>query len=307
MAGAIGITVGVTLALKSPVVIELPSTVNAFVSTAAGWLVMLVFAPWHLMRQEAEKNREMLRLAARVERLATHGRRQDESLNEIVLERADEIGLLSRSIRSAIIAAEADRRHSDRLRRTMSHEIERETRRATKRLRYEAETDPLTGLGNRRRLEEVLADWHARENRRANPVLAAVAIDMDHFKAVNDTLGHDVGDECLQFLGGVLRSTVREDDCPVRLGGDEFIVLMPNRDAGDAAAVAKRIAALFGQMPWTSDRVPRPTLSIGVASMTSREAVEPDELLKRADASLYKAKEAGRNRMHVEGGRRFVA
>jgi diguanylate cyclase (GGDEF)-like protein len=307
MAGAIGITVGVTLALKSPLVIELPSTFNALISTASGWVVMLVFAPWHLMRREGEKNREVRRLAARIERLATQGRRADESLNELVLDRADELGLLSRSIRGAIIAAEADRRDSHRLRRTMNHEIQRETERATTRLRREATTDPLTGLGNRRRLDLALETWHTRERRRKSQLMAAVVIDMDHFKIVNDALGHDVGDDCLRFLGNVLRSTIRQDDCAARLGGDEFVILMPNRDADEAAVVARRVADLFAQMPWPHNRAPRPTLSIGVAAMTPREARESNELLKRADQSLYEAKGSGRDHIHVADRRRFVA
>jgi diguanylate cyclase (GGDEF)-like protein len=119
------------------------------------------------------------------------------------------------------------------------------------------------------------------------------------FKQVNDTLGHEVGDRCIEFLGELLMSGLRQEDRAARLGGDEFVVLMPGQRVDEAERAAARLASLFAQMPWTHEQPPRPTLSIGLAEVWPGELDDPMELIHRADEALYAAKRGGRNRVRT--------
>jgi two-component system cell cycle response regulator len=152
-------------------------------------------------------------------------------------------------------------------------------------------TDPLTGVGNRRRLEQALVAEISRANRTGTR-LCAIMADLDHFKRVNDTYGHAVGDNVLTAFGDLLHRHTRAIDIVARFGGEEFIVLLPNTDMENAIAVANRIRESFAACAIES--LPDPvTASFGVAEMA------PDEpgggLLRRADAALYEAKRSGRN------------
>lgn len=126
--------------------------------------------------------------------------------------------------------------------------------------------------------------------------------DIDNFKTVNDTHGHQTGDAVLQAVGGVLRSAVRVFDVCARYGGDEFATLMPSSDQSSAAACAERIRQRVSENDVQEDgvpRLPRTTLSIGVAVMGSGDA--PTDLIRRADQCLYHAKAAGKDRVRVSG------
>lgn len=160
-----------------------------------------------------------------------------------------------------------------------------------------ATSDPLTGLHNRRWLEERGVD-HVNLARRHGYPLTVMLIDIDYFKQVNDTKGHPVGDEVLKIFGRVLSSSARDTDLVARYGGEEFAVLMPLSDAEAATELDARLRqALSVQM--TEELGWSVTFSAGCASMHSGE----DNLLSmisRADALLYQAKHAGRNQLKVE-------
>ncbi|MFH1914773.1 MAG: PAS domain S-box protein [Pseudomonadota bacterium] len=170
-------------------------------------------------------------------------------------------------------------------------------RKATEaRLRELATTDSLTGLSNRRRFME-LAEREFARGKRYQGALTMLMMDIDHFKRVNDTHGHDVGDEVLRELAHISRAALREPDVLGRLGGEEFGVLLPETDSVAALEVAERLRRAIENTPIaTAAGEMRITVSIGAAtSNTDAESVAT--LLKRADVALYAAKEAGRNRV----------
>jgi diguanylate cyclase (GGDEF)-like protein len=147
------------------------------------------------------------------------------------------------------------------------------------RLRVRAEVDPLTGLGNRRRLESALAKLRAGD--------IVIAIDLDNFKCVNDTLGHDVGDEVLRSFGKHLASSTRSGELAIRTGGEEFILILTGRDANPNTA-AKLLGRLASE--WWSYS-PVTTFSAGAVV---HQGGAPSGTLKRADQALYEAKRRGR-------------
>jgi len=160
-----------------------------------------------------------------------------------------------------------------------------------------ASTDELTGLHVRRmilqRLKQEVRRWQ-----RYGHTLSVAMLDLDHFKRVNDTYGHTVGDEVLRAAGRLLGNSIRQDlDVAGRFGGEEFLVLFPDTPEERAAIACERLREAFANR-WvpTDDGPTRVTVSIGVAGCVSR-AESALELLKRADAAMYRAKEAGRNRV----------
>jgi diguanylate cyclase (GGDEF)-like protein/PAS domain S-box-containing protein len=166
-------------------------------------------------------------------------------------------------------------------------------------LAHQASYDALTGLANRNLLQDRLSQAVAQARRNAAPV-AAVFLDFDHFKLVNDTFGHTVGDEMLRVVAQRLRSTVRESDTVARLGGDEFVLVLPGKVAGSAfeADITALMAKLLSQVAQPLElqgREVRPTCSIGVA-VFPQDGEDADTLLRNADAAMYRAKELGRNR-----------
>ncbi len=158
-------------------------------------------------------------------------------------------------------------------------------------LRHEAESDALTGLPNRRVLQAALDELMQGQRD-----FAVLALDIDHFKRVNDTYGHDAGDEVLQHLAELLRQRSRQQDLPCRVGGEEFTMLLPDTRLEDARRIAERIRAAVEEAD--TPHVGRLTLSIGVACRQP-DTEQADTLLKQADEQLYKAKQSGRNRVEV--------
>ncbi len=164
-------------------------------------------------------------------------------------------------------------------------------------------TDPLTGCLNRRALETRLARDCRQARRRGTP-LAVLALDVDHFKSINDNFGHPFGDYVLQAVAEIMKETARDTDAVARLGGDEFILVLPDTGWQGATAFAERLRRnvddhIFGDAV-TSLQV---TISVGVAVARAQDAQDgpdariPDVLLAEADRSLYRAKSAGRNRI----------
>ncbi|MGB0713412.1 MAG: GGDEF domain-containing protein, partial [Gammaproteobacteria bacterium] len=159
----------------------------------------------------------------------------------------------------------------------------------------DALTDQVTGIYNRRCFEE-----HMRAHDEANSDVALLLVDLDYFKQVNDTAGHACGDRVLRTVADTLRASVRDEDLPCRIGGDEFAVLMTDVDTTDALVIARRIQDEIRAMRISAACARQPvTVSMGGAC---RHSEEPVALLQeRTDALLYDAKERGRNRMIWSG------
>ncbi len=171
------------------------------------------------------------------------------------------------------------------------------------RLRTLSATDQLTGLANRRVLMHRLVEEHARFLRSGH-VYSVVMMDLDHFKNVNDTHGHGVGDQVLRGLANLLQSSQRQTDTLARTGGEEFMLLMPMTDVDGAVAHATRLCERVARAALATDAgVQHITLSLGVAE-AGLDDVSADIVVSRADAALYRAKDAGRNR--VESAPRVV-
>lgn len=170
------------------------------------------------------------------------------------------------------------------------------------RLEKQALTDPLTGLGNRRYLENQAAMEIARAERSRAP-LSLIAVDLDHFKRINDTYGHDVGDVVLQAFAKLARQVLRDGDVLCRMGGEEFAVLLPDTSRNQAMQVAQRLREAVATTPARvgQDAMEDGTLaysaSLGVTLVSTGE-ITLKPAIKRADQGLYAAKEAGRNRVH---------
>jgi diguanylate cyclase (GGDEF)-like protein len=159
-------------------------------------------------------------------------------------------------------------------------------------------TDPLTGCLNRRALENRLrTDWRLAKRRGSH--VAVVAIDLDHFKEINDSRGHPVGDLVLQQLAGIMMATARDTDSVARLGGDEFVVVLPDTGWEGAVTFAERLRQRVEDFGFGTDTsLVAATVSIGVALARGTDPISPEVLLHEADRSLYKAKTAGRNRVY---------
>ena len=164
-------------------------------------------------------------------------------------------------------------------------------------LRLQSIRDPLTGLYNRRYLEESLTREIARCGRRNLP-LSVIMLDVDHFKQFNDTHGHGGGDALLAAVGQLLSSRLRGEDIACRYGGEEFTVILPESDSSDALRRAEELRLALSQMsvPLSGKTLPPITASLGVASYPV-DGVAGLTLLRKADAALYRAKRSGRNRV----------
>jgi diguanylate cyclase (GGDEF)-like protein/PAS domain S-box-containing protein len=164
-----------------------------------------------------------------------------------------------------------------------------------------AHHDALTGLPNRRQLLDAL-DRALTRTRSQSEFLAVLYIDADRFKAVNDNLGHDVGDRLLRVIGTRLEQTLRPTDSVARLGGDEFAaVLSELADEQEAIGIAERVLAVLAEPIDLGEGELVATVSIGVASSESGRTT-PAELLRRADLAMYAAKDRGRARVELYGG-----
>lgn len=202
-------------------------------------------------------------------------------VNDYLMRPLDPNELLARSVTQI-----RRKRYSDRLRSSLSQSVEF------------AVTDALTGLNNRRYLDTHLATLVDRSNRRGRP-LSVLITDIDFFKAVNDTHGHEGGDDVLREFARRVRSAVRGADLACRYGGEEFVVVMPDTTADIAAQVAERLRHAVAGTPFNISASGYPaalTTSVGVATLESG-GEGADSLMRRADKALYEAKHSGRNRV----------
>ncbi|MBO0141293.1 PleD family two-component system response regulator [Agrobacterium sp. Ap1] len=205
----------------------------------------------------------------------------DLGVNDYIVRPIDPNELLARTLTQI-----KRKRYNDRLRMSVKHTIEL------------AVTDALTGLNNRRYLDNHLKILFNRAAARSRP-LSICLMDIDRFKSVNDTYGHDAGDDVLREFASRIRSTVRGADLACRYGGEEFVVVMPDTDATASAAVAERLRAIIEKTPFVLKNAGTAielTASFGLSCSTG-DADTPEQLLKQADQALYKAKADGRNRV----------
>ncbi len=158
--------------------------------------------------------------------------------------------------------------------------------------------DPLTGLFNRNALEQRLAELDGQPSNEEEGLSHALLLcDLDHFKRVNDQLGHAAGDAVLQDVAYTMRAALRAGDSIYRVGGEEILVVLPGADRDDAVEIAERLRVAVRERRPVGVAV---TVSIGVA-VSQPETVDTDDLVARADAALYAAKAGGRDTVHVDG------
>jgi diguanylate cyclase len=181
-----------------------------------------------------------------------------------------------------------------------SNEIQ-QLREDLQKLQAEAQTDPLTGIGNRKRFDNVLSELakHTDINRTA---FCLVIADIDHFKNFNDSYGHQLGDQVLRLFARTLVDTIKGRDVAARYGGEEFAVLLPDTTLANAARVADDIRQSIADKRLarrtTQEQLPAITVSLGVAQYQPGEG--PDLIVRRADEALYAAKQGGRNQVATE-------
>lgn len=174
-------------------------------------------------------------------------------------------------------------------------------RRSLADLSEQVHTDPLTGLANYRYFSRALEQELERTQRSGQPT-TLVMLDIDFFKRVNDQWGHEVGNQALIHLAGLLLKTVRKLDIPCRYGGEEFAIILPNTDLSASLPVAERVRQTIDESPLRigKERL-RLTVSLGVDSYRLGEELTTEQLVQRADHFLYQAKQAGRNQLcHAE-------
>jgi diguanylate cyclase (GGDEF)-like protein len=213
---------------------------------------------------------------------------------------ADELGLLTHTFNHMTQRLAESQAEVATYQRTLEDKVAQRTKEleiATAHAYKLAQHDILTGLPNRSLLNQRLKQIIAQAQRDGSNV-ACLFLDFDHFKRINDTLGHDSGDQLLQAVAQRLTSAVRESDTVARLGGDEFVLILPGLDPAHATfetmTVLARVRESFLAPFRLSDQMPTLTCSIGV-SMYPLDASDPVTLIKQADTAMYAAKEAGRN------------
>jgi two-component system cell cycle response regulator len=205
----------------------------------------------------------------------------DLGVNDYIVRPVDQNELVARSLTQI-----RRKNYNDRLRANVQQTIEL------------AVTDPLTGLSNRRYLDNHISTLFNRSMARGRPLSVLIA-DIDRFKQINDTHGHDAGDDILREFANRVRSTVRGADLACRYGGEEFVVVMPDTSPEIAASVAERLRGVIESVPFVvkgTGQELQVTASFGIASRTP-QVITPGHLLKQADVALYEAKNGGRNRV----------
>jgi diguanylate cyclase (GGDEF)-like protein len=271
--------------LRRAVVFALPAGVVVGSLLA---LLIILFPEWR-----AQKDRRQM--IARIEAVAQADR--EAAFDTLLkLHPSHELAELAHAIHKAMLGAHIQRLEAARMRREVHTIVERETRKKYAQLAALSVTDELTGLANRRGFDQGLEAIVARAKSGGGEV-ALLAIDLDHFKQLNDTLGHDKGDEALAIAGDLLQAHTREGDLAGRIGGDELLVALANVDADSAQRIAERLIRLFASHPAGQNLgCPWPSMSIGVALLHADGAESAEELRRMADQALYASKRAGRRR-----------
>ena len=207
---------------------------------------------------------------------------------------------------ASLLARDRELRQSRDAIRQMNLELESrveartaELQEANRRLEALASVDPLTGASNRRHFLQ-MAQLEVDRALRLGLPMAALMLDLDHFKRINDAHGHEAGDCVLQTFAQAVRQTLRSSDIFARLGGEEFLLLLPGQDQNAAGVLAERIRSLTASLEFRqcAERI---TVSIGIATLGAAEANNLSGLMRQADQALYQAKHAGRNQVALAG------
>ncbi len=235
----------------------------------------------------------------------TRTRRASDLAKKLPTHRDDEIGELARMLEEMHHELADWRNKNEELERSVNHRVVSETKSITlelTRAKKEIWTDPLTKLSNRRLYDERFAGVF-NEQKKAGRELSLVMLDVDHFKALNDTLGHRAGDKVLIFIGELLKQCLREEDLAIRYGGDEFLLVFPDVAPEDARAIAERACKMFAQQMKLYPVDQPPTMSGGVAALCHHQVESSHELFELADQALYRAKHGGKDQVVIAGQR----
>ncbi len=193
--------------------------------------------------------------------------------------------------------------HSFRKNLEYEHHLEQLVEEKTKALIELANRDPMTNLYNRRYFNEISKTLFNLA-KRDNQTLSLLMIDLDHFKKINDTYGHLVGDDVLQLTAKVLMRNTRECDIVIRFGGEEFVILLPNTTIKGALSIAEKIRSAIEkeELQLGNQKSIRVTASIGIATYENAVDTDIDALIIKSDKALYAAKESGRNCIKLQEG-----
>ncbi|MFQ5430399.1 MAG: diguanylate cyclase [Phycisphaerae bacterium] len=285
------VRLGVSLANSQ---VRLTTMVRSVIGLAIGITLLMVPVGYEVVRN----------IIGPLNRLgeAARGFAQGKMDARVKVDRRDEIGELTETFNT--MADKLAESHNKLVK--LNTELEdRVTERTTaleyanRRLQEMATRDSMTGLYNRRHFNDVLPQLFA-ESTRYKTDLTCMMLDLDNLKWVNDTLGHQVGDDLLRLTAGAIQDSIRESDIPVRYGGDEFTVLLPRTSPEEARASAERILDRFRNE--LSAKLPQAdiaSLSIGLASRQEDIPADAERLVQLADEALYLAKAGGKNRITV--------
>lgn len=298
--------------------IILIATVVGTIQVAVGiWLGRCLFkAPGVRSAEESgrseEREHRVHQLATRLYRLVTrvaddvgeHQNRIEEVSRDLTEAQAGEPSPLTEVFLQAVArAVQLNQWLQSRL-SLAEEQLQKQARRIEAHV-AEARTDPLTHLPNRRAFDDAVAEQMHQWRRQQTP-FSLLIIDVDHFKRLNDRLGHPAGDSVLQQLGQLLRETFRGSDIVCRIGGEEFAVVLPGTPLETAARIGERVRRLVEATPFELDSGPAAaTISLGVAEVLAGEEV--GRLIRRTDQALYAAKMHGRNRVYVHTGHKCQA
>ncbi len=290
MSTGAGVLFGASLGMpvREAVIVALPigATVGFLMS-----LLLIVIPDW----RAASARRWLIHCLIDFSRLDRRHR-----FNELLTSRNDpEISEIARAVHAVLMATHRDRLEAAQVRRELDARVRRHTRAAVAHLNRLTTTDELTGVLNRRGFDQEYGVLFTA-CRAAGEELSLLAIDMDHFKALNDAMGHSAGDAALRAAGEVFASSLRDGDLAGRIGGDEFMIALRCSQTDEAHSVARRLQDLYARHPVSLAYGARwPGLSIGIAAALGNSAADADDLRARADSALYTAKRGGRGQVHA--------
>ena len=297
-----------------------PEPNNLQAAPTLGWKI-LVCQPLEVVRYEADQLRRLLLLfgliatlvflvlthwasgliSQPIERLARIARRiqqGDESLTALPSEGPTEIRFLNTAIRSmalTLIERRLEVQHMNEFLEERIHQRTQELSSANQALEQLARKDPLTGCLNRLAAREQLGEAFQRLQKH-HQTYSLLVLDIDHFKRINDNFGHALGDQALQFVAQLICQSLRQNDRVFRMGGEEFMVLLPHAHISTAEFIGERIRAGIAHSP--HPEVGQITVSIGT-SEAKREDSNEEQAMHRADEALYAAKASGRNNVQI--------
>lgn len=272
---------------REAVLVSLPAGV--LMGMATGLVLVLLPA-----RRSAADRRWLARALLDVARVD-----RDQKFSAILSHQDHELAELAAAIHTALLTAHKDRLEAAHLRRELDARVRRQTKAAVAELTRISHTDELTGLANRRGFETGF-DELFKASEAEDEELAVLAVDMDYFKQLNDSAGHEKGDLALRAAGEVIRSQTRTGDIAARVGGDEFLIVLRGTGSAAALAVAKRLIELYARSPHAVAVPARwPGISVGIACAGEHRAQDAAHLKRMADQALYAVKRSGRSKAKI--------